>query len=391
MKRVILIVLDSVGAGELPDAERYGDQGANTLGNTVAATGLRLPNMEGLGLGYIEQAKLPGNPQATGLSGRLAERSPGKDTTTGHWEMAGVTLSQAFPTYPRGFPKEVIQAFETAIGRGSLGNMPASGTQIIQELGEEHLRTGFPIVYTSADSVFQIATHEGIVPNSQLYQWCQIARDILRGEHAVGRVIARPFTGDRAGSFARTAARRDFSLQPPANTILDDLKAAGEEVIGIGKIEDIFAHRGLTQADHVAGNAACIRATVDWMKKDFSGLLFVNLVDFDMIHGHRRDAENYAKALSQFDQALPKIIAGMGEEDLLILTADHGCDPTFRGSDHTREYAPLLVYKKGLLRHRHLGDRATFADIAATIAEYFGLKQRYGATSFLPALEELMP
>lgn len=389
MKRVFLIVLDSVGAGALPDAERYGDVGANTLGNTVSATGLRLPNMEKMGLGVIRQSNLPEHPQAAGLSGRLAEVSPGKDTTTGHWEMAGIRLQAPFPTYPQGFPESLIQAFEEAIGTKTLGNYPASGTAIIDELGEEHLRTGYPIVYTSADSVFQIAANEAIIPNERLYEMCRIARGLLTGEHAVGRVIARPFTGEKRGGFKRTAARRDFSLEPLGETILDALKAAGQQVIGVGKIEDIFASRGLTLSDHAAGNKACLEAALRYMDHDFNGLLFVNLVDFDMVHGHRRDPANYAAALKEFDDALPKIQSKMKEGDLLIITADHGCDPTFRGTDHTREYAPLLVWQTKSHSHKHLGDRSTFSDIAATIADYFGLPQRFGAQSFKEDVEAI--
>lgn len=389
MKRVILIVLDSVGVGALPDADRYGDTGANTLGNTVKASGIRLPNMEKIGLGSIPETNLPQLARMTGLSGRLMEVSPGKDTTTGHWEMAGVRLSRPFPTYPEGFPPGLIRRFEAAIGTGTLGNVPASGTAIIDELGEEHLRTGYPIVYTSADSVFQIAANEAIIPTERLYEMCRIARDLLTGEHAVGRVIARPFVGDRRGNFKRTSARRDFSLEPPGETILDALKAAGRQVIGVGKIEDIFAHRGLTLSDHAAGNQACLASTLRYLDNDFDGLLFVNLVDFDMVHGHRRDPENYAAALVEFDTALPKIQSKMRMGDLLIITADHGCDPTFKGTDHTREYAPLLAWQPDSVIHRHLGDRDTFSDIAATIAAYHGLPQRFGAHSFLEDLEDL--
>lgn len=389
MKRVILVVLDSVGVGELPDAAKYGDVGSNTLGHTVKATGLRLPNMEKMGLGFIEQSFLPKHDQATGLTARMKEASPGKDTTTGHWEMAGVKLSQPFPTYPNGFPKEVIEKFEAAIGTKTLGNYPASGTAIIEELGEEHLRTGYPIVYTSADPVFQIAANEAIISNERLYEMCEIARAQLVGEHAVGRVIARPFVGNKKGSFRRTAARRDFSLEPQGETILDALKEAGHEVIGVGKIEDIFAHRGLTISDHAAGNKACTEAMLKHMDKAYSGLLFVNLVDFDMVYGHRRDVKNYAAALKDFDDALPDLMGKMTDDDILIITADHGCDPTFRGTDHTREYAPLLAWQKESQRHIHLNERDTFADIAATIAEYFGLPQRFDAQSFLNELLEL--
>lgn len=389
MGRVVLIVLDSVGAGEMKDAAAYGDVGANTLGNTVKATGLRLPEMEAMGLGYIPQANLPALPESKGLASRLAEKSPGKDTTTGHWEMAGIRLHQPFPTYPKGFPQDLIDRFEEAIGTKILANYPASGTAIIQELGEEHVKTGHPIVYTSADSVFQIAAHEEVIPLERLYEMCEIARSLLVGEHAVGRVIARPFVGNVQDGFKRTAARRDFSLEPIGETILDVLKEAGYQVIGVGKIEDIFAHRGLTQTDHAAGNAACISSTLKFLEQQFTGLLFVNLVDFDMIHGHRRDPANYAKALADFDAALPDIKSRMHKGDLLIITADHGCDPTFHGTDHTREYAPLLAWQPEMVKHQHLPDRDTFADIAATIADYFNLPQRFEATSFLPEVKEL--
>lgn len=390
MKRTILIVLDSVGVGELPDAAAYGDKGSNTLGNTVRATGLRLPNLERMGLGHIKEAHLPPHPDAAGLSGRLRELSPGKDTTTGHWEMAGIRLKAPFPTYPEGFPAEIIAAFEKAIGTKSLGNKPASGTEILEELGEEHLLTGYPIVYTSADSVFQIAANEAVITNDRLYQMCSLAREILRGEHAVGRVIARPFEGDRAGAFRRTPGRRDFSLEPLGSTILDDLKAAGHDVIGVGKIEDIFANRGLTDSDHAAGNKACVESMLNYLGKEFDGLMFVNLVDFDMVHGHRRDVVSYARALADFDMALPLIQGRMKDEDLLLITADHGCDPTFRGTDHTREHVPLLAWQKGAKRHLSLGDRDTFADIAATISDCYGLDARYGASSFKNVLEDMV-
>ena len=389
MGRVILIVLDSVGVGELPDAAKYGDIGANTLGNTVKMTGLRLPELEALGIGSIKQTNLPVLPNSVGLTSRLAEQSPGKDTTTGHWEMAGVRLNQAFPTYPNGFPKDLISKFEEAIGTKTLANYPASGTVIIQDLGEEHVKTGYPIVYTSADSVFQIATHEDMIPLERLYEICMIARSLLVGEHAVGRVIARPFVGNVNDGFKRTASRKDFSLEPTGETVLDIVKGAGYEVIGVGKIEDIFAGRGLTQSDHAAGNKACIKSALRFLEKKFEGLLFVNLVDFDMIHGHRRDPENYAKALQQFDLALPQIKASMKEKDLLIITADHGCDPTFKGTDHTREYAPLIAWQPGMVRHKHINERSSFADIAATISHYFGLSQRFDAESILDDLKEL--
>lgn len=389
MKRAVLIVLDSVGAGALPDAHLYGDEGANTLGHTVLVTGLRLPHLERLGLGGIPQANLPLDVKARGISARLAEKSPGKDTTTGHWEMAGVRLSQAFPTFPEGFPADFIARFEAAIGSKTIGNFAASGTAIIQDLGQEHMRTGYPIVYTSADSVFQIAAHEETVPLARLYEICQTARDMLSGELAVGRVIARPFIGNPDKGFTRTGSRRDFSLTPPSNTILDDLKQAGFDVLGVGKIEDIFAHRGLTESNHAAGNAACIKAALEYLDQPFDGLLFVNLVDFDMLHGHRRDPGAYARALGEFDEALPRFLEKLGPEDLLIITADHGCDPTFRGTDHTREYAPLLAWRPGLSGHSYLGDLSTFSNVAATISHFFGLPERYNAYSFLNDLEGL--
>ncbi|MDI9520000.1 MAG: phosphopentomutase [Bacillota bacterium] len=389
MKRTILVVLDSVGVGSLPDAMFYGDEGANTLGNTVKATKLRLPNLEKIGLGSIKESNLPKHPEATGISARLKEASPGKDTTTGHWEIAGIQLDTPFPTYPKGFPDEIIRRFEGAIGSKTLGNYASSGTVILDELGDEHLKTGYPIVYTSADSVFQIAANENIVPLKRLYEMCEIARSILINEHGVGRVIARPFIGDKKGAFKRTASRRDYSLEPPSDTILDVLKASGREVIGVGKIEDIFAHRGLTKSDHAAGNRACIQSMLNFMDTSFDGLLFVNLVDFDMLHGHRRDVKNYAAALKEFDDVLQQLKDKMGENDLLIITADHGCDPTYRGTDHTREYAPMLAWQKGLTGQKHLGDLKTFADIAATIADFYGLPQRFDAHSFLNELEDI--
>ncbi|MHC1785872.1 MAG: phosphopentomutase [Christensenellales bacterium] len=388
MKRALLIVLDSVGIGALPDASLYGDEGANTLGNLARATALDLPNLRRLGLGHLPDAHLPKDPLANGGYGRMAEKSPGKDTTTGHWEMAGVRLSQAFPTFTEGgFPEEVILRFQQAIGTGTLGNYAASGTQILDDLGEEHLRTGFPIVYTSADSVFQLAANEEIIPLDTLYRWCLIARDQLQGPFGVGRVIARPFIGSRRGAFKRTAGRKDFSLPPQGDTILDVLKREGHEVLGVGKIEDIFAHRGLTGSAHAAGNPACIAATLDYLKRPFQGLCFVNLVDTDMVWGHRRDVTGYAGALEAFDAALPELMAHLTHEDLLLITADHGCDPTFRGTDHTREYVPLLAWQAGMKKAVDLGTRSSFSDVAATISDYFGLGERFGARSFLKELE----
>ena len=386
MKRVIWIVLDSVGAGALPDAAAFGDAGANTIGHIAEKVGLNVPHMLSMGLGNLPGLHLP--PAAgDGAYGRAMEKSAGKDTTTGHWEMAGVTVAQPFPLYPDGFPREVMDDFEKAIGTKTLGNKPASGTVILDELGEEHMRTGYPIVYTSGDSVFQIAAHEEIIPLPRLYEICEIARKQLQGKHGVGRVIARPFVGTGKGNFTRTGGRRDFSLKPIAPTVLDALKNAGYETLGVGKIEDIFAHQGLTGSNHAAGNPACIDAALEYMKKDFDGLLFINLVDTDSVYGHRRDAEGYGKALEYFDERLPEFQSLMGDQDLLIITADHGCDPTFRGTDHTREYAPLLVWKKGLRGQHPLGTRETFADTAATISEFFGLPERFGGVSYLREID----
>ena len=386
MKRVIWIVLDSAGAGYLPDAAAFGDEGANTIGHIAERMELKIPNMLSMGLGSLPGLNLP-ETAGNGAYGRAMEKSAGKDTTTGHWEMAGVTVKQPFPLYPDGFPQEVMDAFEKAIGRKTLGNKPASGTAILDELGEEHLRTGYPIVYTSGDSVFQIACHEEIVPVDQLYAMCETARALLQGKHGVGRVIARPFIGTGKGAFQRTGRRRDFSLKPVSPSVLDVLKDAGYETLGVGKIEDIFAHQGLTGSNHAAGNPACIDATLEYMKKDFDGLLFTNLVDFDSVYGHRRDVEGYGKALEYFDERLPEIQALMGEDDLLIITADHGCDPAYTGTDHTREYVPLLLWKKGMRGQHPIGTRGTFADTAATVCEYFGLAERFGAESYLKEIE----
>lgn len=388
MKKAVLIVLDSVGAGALPDAAAFGDEGANTLGHIAQRMDLQLPHMRALGLGELPGLSIQPVEKVQGGYGRSAEKSMGKDTTTGHWEMSGVILPKPFPTYPQGFPPEVMEAFEKAIGSKTLGNKPASGTAILDELGEEHMKTGYPIVYTSADSVFQIAAHEEIIPLERLYEMCRIARKQLTGEHAVGRVIARPFVGTGKGCFTRTSGRRDFSLEPIAPTMLDALKAAGKDVLGVGKIEDIFAMRGLTGSNHAAGNPACIDAALDYMHKGFDGLLFVNLVDFDMAYGHRRDVAGYGRALEYFDARLPEVQALMDEDDLLIITADHGCDPTHHGTDHTREYVPILCWKKGMTQPHPLGTRESYADTAATICEFFGLAERFGAASYLAQLEE---
>ncbi|MBP3646393.1 MAG: phosphopentomutase [Clostridia bacterium] len=386
MKRVFLVVLDSVGAGALPDAEQYGDLGANTLGHIIEQEHPDLPNMEKMGLGLIPNVggNLPVD--GAGAYGRAMEVSAGKDTTTGHWEITGLKLEKPFPTYPDGFPAEVIEAYEKAIGTKTLGNYASSGTVILDELGEEHMKTGYPIVYTSADSVFQIACHEDLYSPEKLYELCEIARNLLQGEHAVGRVIARPFTGPCKGQFSRTPRRRDFSLQPTGKTVLNALQDAGIHTVGIGKIEDIFCMSGLCESDHASGNPACVDAMIRVMKKEFTGLCFVNLVDFDSVYGHRRDVKGYADALVYFDNRLDEIKALMNEDDLLILTADHGCDPAHTGTDHTREYIPLLAWRPGMKGLTELGTRKTYADIAATIAEIFGLEERFGAESFASLL-----
>ncbi|MBR1408897.1 MAG: phosphopentomutase [Clostridia bacterium] len=385
-KKAILIVLDSVGIGEAPDSGAYGDAGADTLGHIWAACHPAIPNMMSLGLGNVQGAKLGGGVEAPkGCFGKCLEVSAGKDTTTGHWEIAGVQLKKAFPTFPDGFPQDFIEAFEKAVGRGTLGNKPASGTAILDELGEEHLATGKLIVYTSADSVFQIAANEDMVPPQELYRICRIAREMLKGDLEVGRVIARPFVGTHAGAFKRTGNRRDFSALPPT-TCCDVLAAAGKTVYGIGKIEDIFAEKGITKSNHAAGNPACIEATLKAMEEEYEGLLFVNLVDFDSVYGHRRDVKGYAEALEAFDRALPEIQKRMGPEDLLMLTADHGCDPTYSGTDHTREYIPIVAWGQGFRSSVDLGVRGTYADISATVLDYFGLPNTLCGTSFLPEL-----
>lgn len=386
MKRVFLIVLDSVGAGALPDAAQYGDVGASTLEHTLNAEHPHLPNLASMGFGSIPNVPCDRPTHAIGAVGRAAERSAGKDTTTGHWEMSGVTLTKAFPTYPDGFPADVIEAFEKAIGRKTLGNYASSGTVILDELGEEQLKTGYPIVYTSADSVFQIAANEEIIPLETLYDWCRIAREMLVGSRAVGRVIARPFVGKHKGAFTRTPHRKDFSLEPIGRTILDVLSDAGYFTMGVGKIEDIFCMRGIRESIHAAGNPACMEVWLDTMKRDFTGLVFVNLVDFDMVYGHRRDVQGYAKALEEFDVQLGTAMKLAQPGDLILIDADHGCDPTFTGTDHTREYIPIVAWSPEMKGLTDLGTRKTYADIAATIAELFGLSERFGAESFAAEL-----
>lgn len=387
INRVILMVMDSVGIGEMADAEDYGDQGAATLqniGNTVG--GLELPNLEKLGLGKIESiAGLSSDIEAEGAYGKAAEKSKGKDTTTGHWEIAGLISEQPFPTYPDGFPAEVMDEFEKAIGRESLANKPASGTVIIEELGEEHMESGKPIVYTSADSVFQIAAHEEVVPVEELYDYCRKAREILQGEHAVARVIARPFVGE-PGNFKRTERRKDFSLTPPEPTVLNNLKEAGFEVNAVGKITYIFNHSGISDAVTTADNMEGVDKTIEYLKNSDQGLIFTNLVDFDQNYGHRRNVNGYAEALKAFDERIPEIKAAMKEDDLLIITADHGCDPTHKGTDHTREYIPLIIYGEKLEKDVDLGVHSSFSDIAATISDIFKLEQSISGSSFLNQL-----
>ncbi|RAK04875.1 phosphopentomutase [Halanaerobium saccharolyticum] len=377
------MVMDSVGIGELPDAEEYGDQGAATLQNIAAELGgLELPNLEKLGLGKIESIQgLDSELEAEGAYGKAAEKSKGKDTTTGHWEIAGLISEQPFPTYPDGFPAEVMDQFHKAIGRESLGNKPASGTVIIEELGQKHLETGKPIVYTSADSVFQIAAHEEVIPIDELYGYCKKAREILQGEHAVARVIARPFLGE-PGNFERTERRKDFSLTPPEPTILNQLQAKNLEVNAVGKITYIFNHSGISNSITTSNNMNGIDMTVELLDQSKRGLIFTNLVDFDQNYGHRRNIGGYAAALKDFDQRIPEIKAAMKNDDLLIITADHGCDPTYEGTDHTREYIPLLVYGKGIKNDIDLGIRASFSDIAATIADIFDIDKLKSGQSF---------
>lgn len=387
MKKVTLVVLDSAGVGCLPDAHLFSDEGANTIGHIAERMSLHLPHMVEMGLGHLPGLSLEKAENGAGVYGRAMEKSMGKDTTTGHWEMSGIILDKPFPLYPDGFPADVMERFEQAIGTGTLGNKPASGTAILDELGEEHLRTGYPIVYTSGDSVFQIAAHERLYPPEKLYEMCCIARAQLQGEHGVGRVIARPFIGEKAGSFTRTGNRRDFSMEPTAPTMLDVLKEQGYDTLAVGKIEDIFAMRGITKSNHASGNPACIDAALSFLETDFNGLLFVNLVDFDSVYGHRRDVEGYGKALEYFDSRIPEFTARMGNDDLLIITADHGCDPSFKGTDHTREYIPILCWKKGMQGLTSIGTRETFADLAQTICDYLGAKANFAA-SFAKELEE---
>ena len=379
-KRVFLIVLDSFGVGEMPDAADFGDKGANTLRSCFNTGKLNVPNMAKMGLFNIdgvESGEKETAPEGAFL--RLSELSKGKDTTTGHWEIAGLVSEKAFPTFPNGFPSEVIGEFERRTGRKTLCNKPYSGTKVIADYGEEHIKTGALIVYTSADSVFQIAAHEDVVPVEELYRYCEIAREILQGDFAVGRVIARPFEGEHP--FKRTSRRHDFSLVPPKNTMFDVLKENGLDTIGVGKIFDIFAGKSVSDCDRRIGNAVDMEITSDYQQKDFHGFCFTNLVDFDMQFGHRRDALGYANALNEFDEWLGKFKEKMLPDDVLIITADHGCDPCHSGTDHTREYIPVLIYGNEI-KPANLGTRAGFCDIAATVLELLGVKGEINGSSF---------
>ena len=384
MKRIFLIVLDSFGIGQMPDSEEYGDRDVNTLLSVSGSEFFHMPNMAKLGLFTIDGVTVGEkveNPLAT--VARMAEASKGKDTTIGHWEIAGICSDSPLPTYPNGFPKEVIDEFGKRTGRGVLCNLPYSGTEVIKEYGEEHMKTGDLIVYTSADSVFQIAAHEEMVPLKLLYEYCHIARDILQGEHGVGRVIARPFVGPVGGPYTRTSNRHDYSLLPPKDTMLDILSQNGKEVIAVGKIQDIFAGKGITEFVYTSGNEEGIKRTLEYLDKDFEGLCFVNLVDYDSLYGHRRDVDGYAKALSFFDEKLPEIMERMRPDDILMITADHGCDPAYLATtDHTREYTPFIMYGQGITPE-NLGTRKTFADIAATVVQYFGIIPNFPGESML--------
>ena len=383
MKRVFLIVLDSFGIGAMPDSEGFGDVGVNTLRACASSSKLHIPNMIAAGLGNIDGVDcLPKTDAPMGAYARLTEKSMGKDTTIGHWEISGIISPKPLPTYPDGFPREVLDAFEQATGRGVLCNKPYSGTEVIRDYGKEHMETGKWIVYTSADSVFQVAAHEAVVPLEELYDACRKARRILRGKHGVGRVIARPFVGSPAEGFRRTPNRHDFSLEPPAETMLDAVKAAGLDCLAVGKIHDIFAGHGDTEYVFNKSNADGMAHTDDFAARDFHGLCFVNLVDFDMVYGHRRDIDGYAGALSEFDAWLGEFLPKLGPEDILMITADHGCDPSYTATtDHTREYVPLLVLGQAV-KPGNLGTRASFADIAATVTELLGVAYRTPGRSF---------
>lgn len=382
-KRAIIIVLDSAGIGALPDAADFGDAGCNTIGHIWEQRPMDIPHMRALGLGHIQGSLVtPAEAPVRGAYGKCAETTHAKDTTCGHWEIAGLLQKTPFQTYPDGFPQRIMDAFEAKIGRGTLGNCVASGTKIIEELGDEHVKTGKVIVYTSADSVFQVAAHEDVVPLEELYRICEIAREMLVGDDLVGRVIARPFTGT-SGHYTRTENRRDYAIPPFEDTILDGLHEKGLPVVAIGKIEDIFCHRGIDVVDHTKNNHDGIEATKRFLEQGEGAFIFTNLVDTDMLYGHRRDVEGYAKALEYFDSRLPELTHAMGEGDILFITADHGCDPTFKGTDHTREYIPLMIAGKPVKAGVDLGVRKSFTDIAATVYEYLTGESWRCGNSFL--------
>ncbi|WP_066713188.1 phosphopentomutase [Clostridium sp. Marseille-P299] len=385
MKRVFLIVLDSVGIGEMPDSAQYGDEGSNTIKAASTSSYFSMPNMDKLGLFQIEGIKELGTAKEfEGTVARMEEASKGKDTTIGHWEIAGIISEKPLPTFPNGFPEELIQAFEEKTGRKVICNLPYSGTEVIKDYGEEHVKTGALIVYTSADSVFQIAAHEDIVPVEELYRYCEIARELCTGDYNVGRVIARPFTGEYP--FTRTSNRHDYSVKPPKKTMLNLLKDNLYDVIAVGKINDIFAESGITEFVRTKDNADGIEKTLEYMDKDFKGLCFVNLVDFDMLYGHRNDVDGYAKALTYVDQNLPRILEKLQKDDILMITADHGCDPLTPSTDHSREYTPLVIYGNNIKSGLNLETRGTFADIGATILDYFNVKVDIDGTSLLPKI-----
>jgi len=387
VRAVAVIVLDSVGVGGAPDADEFGDEGSATLPHIATAVGgISLPELGRLGLGHVAEIDgVPPDPSPSGAYGRMTERSPGKDTTTGHWEIAGIILERPFPLYPDGFPPEIMGPFEEAIGVATLGNYPASGTEIIKDLGEKHIATGRPIVYTSGDSVFQIAAHVDVVPLERLYEMCEVARQLLRGPHEVGRVIARPFRG-RPGAFERTPDRHDYSVLPPSDTVLDEVSGAGLEVRGVGKISDIFGTRGLTHSRPTRSNDDGVDGVLEQLREIDRGLIFANLVDFDSSYGHRNDPTGYAGALEAFDRRLPEIIAALASEDVLIITADHGNDPTTPSTDHSRERVPLLSAGERVASGADLGTRRSFGDCGATVAELLGVETKTSGTSFAPDL-----
>ena len=384
-RRLFLIVLDSVGIGEAPDAALFGDEGSNTVRAAVEA-GADLPNLKKLGLFNIDGMDWTTGEQApAGAFGRMQEASMGKDTTIGHWEIAGVVSPKPLPTFPDGFPPEIIEKFEQLTGRKVICNKPYSGTQLLLDYGREHVETGALMVYTSADSVFQVAAHEEVVPVEELYRYCEMARELLIGDYAVGRVIARPFIGEYP-NYTRTSRRHDFSLKPPRPTMLDTIRDAGLDSIAVGKISDIFAGSGVTEIIRTANNAEGIARTLELLRRDFHGICFVNLVDFDMVYGHRNNAPGYAEALMEFDRALPEICAGLKKEDLLMITADHGCDPSTPSTDHSREYTPLVAWSPSVFPGTNLGTHNTFADIGATVVDFFGLENHTDGSSFLPEI-----